>query len=179
MRHRHIWFILVITILLNGCVIFIPKGYAPITNQKDEHFYVRYDEFKDISFIRHKYFFGISADEPIEIYEVQNRGLRVVFNYCGTVWIFFEKAIAINSFGQKIEFNFNFYDKTTDVSSSIVSESIDLDLSDSKAQDFLSLLSTPGNKKIRLSGKYYRDYLLDKNKVVALKEIIGHYFNNR
>lgn len=162
---------------------YIPKGYTPITKQKDEKFYVRYDEFKNISFIRHKYFFGTFAypnTEPIEIYEVKNSNLRLVFEYIGWDWIFFQKATLINSSGKKIEFNFKSYNKTTDViSGDTVYESIDLYLSDSKAKALLILLSTPGNKKIRLSGKYQEDYILDKNRIIALKEIIDHYFNNR
>ena len=181
MRHKHILFILIIVILLYGCAsILTPKGYSPISNQKDESLYIKYDEFKDVSFIRHKYFFRIRADQPIEIYEVKNSNLRIVFKYSGSDWIFFEKAILINSSGNKIEFNFKTYDKITDVrSGGTVHESIDLYLSDSEAQELLSILSVPGNKKVRLSGKYYKDYILYNNKLIALKEIIEHYFNNK
>jgi len=169
-----------IAFLLNGCMTLIPKGYTPITNQKDESFYVRYDEFKDVSFVRHKYFFSIFADEPIEIYEVKNSNLRVVFKYHGSDWIFFKKAVLINSSGNKVVFNFKTYDKTTDVGSGgTVYESIDLYLSDSEAKKLLGILTASGNKKVRLSGKYYKDYILDNNRVVALTEIIEHYFGNK
>ena len=158
---------------------FVPNGYVPITDQKDEIFYVQHDEFKAVSFVRHKYFFGIFTDEPIEIYEVKNKNLRVVFKYHGSDWIFFTNATLINSSGNKIAFNFKTYDKTTNVSGGTVYESIDLYLSDSEAKKLLNLLSTAGNKKVRLSGKYYNDYILDNQKVLALTQIIEHYINSK
>ena len=179
MKQSRMCFLLVIAFLLSGCMALVPQGYVPITSQKDENFYVKYDEFKDVSFVRHKYFFGIYADEPIAIYEVKDKNLRVVFKYHGSDWIFFENVTLINSSGNKSVFEFKTYDKTTDVGSGgIVYESIDLYLSDSEAKKILNTLSAPGNKKVRLSGKYYKDYVLDSPKILALTQIIDHYFNS-
>ncbi|MBN2789914.1 MAG: hypothetical protein JXR69_06970 [Candidatus Delongbacteria bacterium] len=166
-----------LVIVFNGCAT-IPSGYKPMTNKEGEQLYIVQDKFNDVSFIRHKYFFGIFAKTPIEIYEIENRALRIVFKYVGSDWIFFTKAIILGSQGDKIEFNFKSYDKKTDVDKNVY-ESIDLLLTDSEVNKILSILSESGIKKVRLSGKYYKDYELNNNKVVALIEIIKHYLKNK
>lgn len=168
--------ILLVFFFLTGCLAAIPKGYKPVSEKKDENLYVRYDEFKGVSFTRHKLFFR--DDTPIEIYQVNDNLLRVVFTYRGQDWIFFTSATIINSSGEKVSFSFKSYEKETDVlTGGSVFESIDIVLTDSEAKKLLEILSDPTTKKIRLSGSYYKDYTLMDNKVLALQEIIKNIVN--
>lgn len=167
--------LLIALCLLTGCLAGIPKGYKPVSNEKNESFYVNHDEFKGTSFIRHKFFF--SDDKPIEIYQVKDNFLRVVFTYRGSDWIFFRTATIINSAGEKMSFAFESHKKTTEVlSGGNVFETVDIVLSDSEAKKLLAILNDSGEKKVRLSGKYYKDYTLYDKKVLALRDVIENYY---
>ena len=163
-------------ILLTGCAV-IPTGYLPVSNSENEMVYKKHNEFKDISFYRHKAFFSPS---PIEIYigEGKLTYLRTKFKYRGSDWIFFENATIINSESSKVKISFNSYDKETDVlSGSSVVEYIDESLSDYKAKEILNLINSNVDViKVRLSGKYYKDYVLNESQINGLKEILNIYF---
>jgi len=155
-----------------------PQNYSPLTTKKDNNFYIKHDEFKNASFIRHKLFFNKYADLPLELYIVKDSNLRITFTYRGSDWIFFDQAILLSS-TDRMEFSFKSYDKTTNVGyGGAVFESIDLYLSDQDSQKLLNILNASGDHKVRLTGKYYRDYILNKNKINALKEILDYYFGN-
>lgn len=162
--------------MLTGCAV-IPTGYLPVSNSENEMIYKKYNEFKNISFYRHKAFFRTS---PIEIYigESETTYLRIKFKYSGSGWIFFETATIINSEGSKVNFSFNSYDKETDVlSGNSVIEYIDESLSDYRAKEILNLINTNvGVIKVRLSGKYYKDYILTESQINGLKEMLNKYF---
>lgn len=170
----------VLVVILSSCArtIKIPTGYSPISKNVNEMFYKNYDEFENISFTRHKYFFKwYSNDEPIELY-LSDTALIIVFTYRGSNWIFFESATILSSTNNldRLDFNFNSYDKTTDVSYGVY-ESIDLYLSGSNIETLHRILSSGGIPKVRLSGKYYKDYLIQGEQLKALNDIITFYLN--
>jgi hypothetical protein len=168
--------LIILGIILTGCVA-IPAGYSPTNKSENEMIYKKHNEFKDISFYRHKAFFKFS---PIEIYigEGNDTYLRIKFKYIGSDWIFFESATIINSEGSKVKFSFNSYDREDDVlSNGSVLEYIDESLSDKKAKEILNLINTNNEIiKLRLSGKYYKDYVLNESQINGLKEILKKYF---
>jgi hypothetical protein len=163
---------LVITMGFTGCLSFVPEGYTPVSTTENEMIYKRYDEFKDVAFYRHKTFFGSS---PIEVYIVEGTSTypRIVFEYYGSSWIFFETATLVGSDGQRISFTFKSYDKTTDVlSGGSVKERIDIVLDEARAEQILRMISTSEEIKLRLSGKYYKDFSLPEDVVNAIKDIL-------
>ena len=65
------------------------------------------------------------------------------------------------------------YEKTTDVyGGGMVYESYDVYLSESRAKKLYDLLSVTGVCKFRLSGKYYKDYVIGAEYKTVLKNII-------
>lgn len=168
MKNIHIFLIISVLIVQAGCAT-IPTGYTPISTTEIEMVYKKYDEFKDVTFYRHKVFFGTS---PIEIYIVEGKTTypRIVFKYFGSDWIFFETATLINSKGTRVIFSFKSYDKTTDVlPGGSVRECIDEILPDSQARKILNLInSNEGEIKLRLTGKYYKDYILSDLNIKGL-----------
>lgn len=134
-----------------------------------------YDEFKKTSFIKNK---KIDNQVPVDIYigkNEENKWLRIRFRYRGSDWIFFEKATIINSDGATITWNINTWDKNTDVlSNGNVYESIDLQLTDTRREELYSLLQGNG-VKIRLIGKYYKDYEIKTDYVLSLLEVLNTY----
>lgn len=173
--------LIILLVMLTGCGIIptsrsIPTGYSPISNSKEEKIYKSYDEFKDISFYRHKVFFKFS---PIEIYIVDSSSpfLRIEFTYYGSDWIFFESATIINSEGSSVNFRFKSYDKESDVLySGRVKEYIDVVLTDNKAIPMSNLIKyNRGEIKVRLSGKRNADYVLNESQIRGLKDILDIY----
>ena len=179
-------FIVIGIFILNGCAFYmIPKGYSPISKDENGKIYKKYDEFKQISFYKHKnfcYIGGLYYNRVIEIYigeNDNNKYLRMRFVYWGPSWIFFENATLINAVGNKIEFSFNSFDKKTDVlSAGRVEESIDFRLSDDKANNILDIISLNRELRLRLSGTYYQDYRLTKIQIKGIEEILNYYFAN-
>lgn len=174
--------LIVLLLIVTGCGVIptsrtIPTGYSPISNSKEEMIYKRYDEFKDISFYRHKAFFKSS---PIEIYFVESSSpfLRIEFTYYGSDWIFFESATIINSENSRVNIRFKSYDKDMDVLySGNVMESIDKPLTDNDAMLILNLINdNKGEVKVRLSGKRNADYALNESQVKGLKDMLNKYF---
>lgn len=175
---KKILVILAVIIFLSGCSTpYIPDGYDPISTVENEMIYKRYDEFKDVSFYRHKTFFHSS---PIEIYIVESTKTypRILFKYYGSSWIFFETATLVGSNGQRVLFSFKSYDKITDVlSGGSVKESVDIVLDELKAEQILLMVSTSEEIKLRLSGKYYKDSVIPDDVVNAIKDILTRVKN--
>jgi len=178
--------IYITVLLILGATIFcscstlgssIPSGYTQYGTETS-NLYIRNDEFKNVSFIQHKYFFNIFIDHPISVYIAKTQSaklLRAVFSYDGSDWIFFENAIIINNSGERLARTFKSYDKNTDVGSGgHVYESIDIVLTDAEVSQLMKLLEA-GNVKIRLSGKYYKEYSLNEDYINALMEILRLY----
>lgn len=172
--------IIILGLILSSCV---PEGYSPVSSRHNEKIYVKHNEFKDLTFYRHKAFFNAnSADySPVEIYigenEYGNQYLRIEFTYNQGDWIFFTDAIIKNSRNDKVVFSFNSYEKTTDVHDYSVFEEIDESLPDNKAKRIRDLIKPSGGKiKVRLSGEGYEDYVLEQDTVNALRKILKRYF---
>jgi hypothetical protein len=151
----------------------VPSDYKPLTNN-EEYLYKKYDQFQDVSFVRHYEFFGLFGSLPIEIYDVNKRILRIVFTYWGNDWIFFDKAIIINSNGGRKIFSIEYFNKKTNIDGSFVTETIDMYLPSKDTDDILAIISRPGLIKIRLTGEYSRDYELSPEKVKALIDVIKY-----
>lgn len=172
-------FVLLLVVVCVGCVS-IPKNYKKVSEKSD--IYVRYDEFEGVSFYQHKIAFQSLVDmsKPVELYIVKRqiaKGMRIRFQYYGGSWIFFEQATILNNNGRRIEFTFRSYDKeTTVISGGLVSEIIDLPFSEEDIKIMENMLISAEPKiKVRLSGKFYKDYELDKDTVMALKDILSFY----
>ena len=183
MRTYLVRIVVVIIVFLNitGCTALqLPAGYKPIDSSQNQQIYRRYDEFKNVSFYKHKAFWSL-LPTPIEVYvgEDDSKYMRLIFRYKGSDWIFFDNTTVINSEGDKMSFSFETYDKTTDVGyGGYVTESIDLSLSRSRAIELLDLVTTNGEVKVRMSGEYYRDYIISKNQVEAIRQMINYYLKN-
>ena len=167
---------LALLIVASACTI-IPAGYKPISKGKDEMIYKRQGDFDDNSFYRHKSFFRFS---PLELYigEGETTYARLVFKYGGVDWIFFNKAVLINSKGVKMNFMFESYNRDTQViSGGGVVESYDVALSSSRFSKLSDLLKDNSEPiRIKLSGKqYYKEYTLTSTQVLALNQMINKY----
>jgi hypothetical protein len=169
--------VLLLTILIavvSCSTLNIPSGYTQY-NADTSNIFIRNDEFKNVSFIQHKYFFNIFLDQPLIIYIAKNQNTKFVrakFSYDGSDWIFFEDAIIVNSNGERMSWTFKSYEKNTDIGSGgHVYENIDIVLSADEVSKLIKLIGG-NNVKIRLSGKYYKEYSLDADYINALREIL-------
>ena len=110
----------------------------------------------------------VKDPKKIEEYQVKlkeatpsGKYLRLQFEYNSSSWIFFDNGTIINQNGDKMEWSMKSYDKKTDVhSGGMVYESYDVKLSESEAKELYDLLTITGVCKFRLSGKYYKDYVI-------------------
>lgn len=139
-------------------------------------FRTKHDEFQQTDFIKYSYF---RNDSPISLYigkRDTQKDLHVVFKYDGKDWIFFDNAILVNAEGQKIEFEFNSWDRKEDIGyNADVSEKFDEVLQEKKILELRTLLNGTG-VKLRLAGKHdAMDYSLDKEYQEAIKDVIKKY----
>lgn len=149
-------------------------GFSPISNNINEQFYYKYDEFNECKFIISKN----TMNNPIYVYIVKPDNkksyLMVNFRYEGIDWIHFNKIILINDKGKKIRENINVRNKYKDVRSSsnyvYVIESIDFVIN-SKLKSFIN---NSKYIKMRLSGEYIRDYKINNYDTKILKDVIKY-----
>ena len=149
-------------------------------NSGDSNFSITKDDFTGTTFIEHNYFSDTLSKEPIEFYisKVSSGDYYLVvrFYYIGSDWIFFKKAILIDSKGNKFQRTFDYSKITHKVQGSIVTERIDLPLSKGKSlMDDIEKVFQDDNIRLRLTGDYYEDYDLEVERVKALKEVLWLY----
>jgi len=169
----------------------IPTDYKQIV--ENPIFYVKKDDFKNVSFISHKEcFHKDTISGPFKLYIVKgenSKALRILFSYFGSDWIFFENAILLNEEGRRVSYIFKSYDKTTEVISGNVFERMDYllatvmtlnektyDLNLENVQQLQELLEGK-NIRIRLTGKYYKDYTLNYIQAKAFVDTIKYYID--
>ncbi len=164
---------------------FIPVGYSPVQEQKD--LYAKINKREDSKVIKHKFFLIKNTSdvnsEPItvEILEGMNNSfIRLTFNHRGKDLIYFNKAVIINANGGKLEFNKKSSNDISRVNrEGNVYEFKDFDLSDDSSTKLLAILYSNNTIKIRLSGRYKKDYVLDKDRINALKDILELYLKKK
>ena len=149
-------------------------------NSEDGNFSITKDDFTGTTFIEHNYFSSTRSKEPMEFYISRVSSgdyyLVVRFYYIGSDWIFFKKAILIDSKGNKFQRTFDYSKITHKVQGSIVTERIDLPLSKGESlMDDIEKVFLDDNIRLRLTGDYYEDYDLEVERVKALKEVLWLY----
>ena len=149
-------------------------------NSEDSNFSITKDDFTGTTFIEHNYFSSTRSKEPMEFYISRVSSgdyyLVVRFYYIGSDWIFFKKAILIDSKGNKFQRTFDYSKITHKIQGSIVTERIDLPLSKGESlMDDIEKVFQDDNIRLRLTGKYYEDYDLEVERVKALKEVLWLY----
>jgi len=170
--------LVVIVLLSSSCSTLFSRlyDYTPIEGTEGKML-EKYDEFQQITWIQHKYF-NTASHEPFSLYIGSKGGdswLRCIFHYSGSSWIFFDKAILIDSNGNKLSWNIENYDKDTEVlSGGSVKERYDFMISDNEAWGIYNLLSKE-NVRIRLTGKKNKDYTLSDSRKKALIELLEYY----
>ena len=156
--------------------IYRASGYKP-REETEGKFFDRYDEFQQITWIRHQ-FYDIEGATLFELYIGESKGnhwLRGVFDYAGSDWIFFDSAIIIDTKGNRISINTPTYDKKTKVLKGKVTETYDFLVSDSDAVKLRTILDD-NTVRLRFSGDVTKDYNFKQERIVALREIINYYF---
>lgn len=134
------------------------------------------DDFKGITFYQHEYLKKFST-VPMYIYagkydNSEEIYLRIVFKYKGSNWIHMKNATIINLTGDKQIFEFGLFGTESKVYSyDNLVEYADLNLTKEKALFFYNLISKEG-VKVRLAGKYYKDYEIKEKSTLYLKEMI-------
>ena len=99
--------------------------------------------------------------------------LRLNLVYSASDWIFFDNATLINQSGEKMVWSMKSYEKSKDVlSGGTVYESYDVLIGESDAKRLYDLLSVTGVAKLRLTGKYYKDYVIGTEYKTVLKNVI-------
>ncbi len=162
---------IIVSFLIVGCVGVVPQGYKPL--KEKSLVYTKYNEFKKFTVYSHKNLFG----NYIKIYLLDKESFneplyRIKFIYRGSDWIFFNSATLINTDGEDIRFTISRTDKDTEVlSGGNVYEDSDIVLSMSERKKLLKLLNSK-SVKLRLSGKYYKDYQLNKSTKQGLIEML-------
>jgi hypothetical protein len=161
--------IIILTTLLFVSCASIPSGYMPVSQNENETIYQRYDEFQQVSFIQHRQFF---KSNPIGIYIVKANKpyTRITFDYKGENWIFFKRAVLINSEGVVFKLDVKRYDKKTDVSSPYVYESYDKFLPKAKLLELRKVV-TGENVRLRLSGERVKEYNIKPVQLSALRQM--------
>lgn len=159
---------------------YVPNGYEQL-NSEHQDVYISTDEFRQISFIRHKKFFHFfSENDPFEIYVAKTenyKSIRVKYYYSGSDWIFFDRAILVNDEGKRFVQTINTYKKTTKVLyDGHVLEYIDIALSNNAIDNLKEVLSGT-NVRIKFYGEYSKEYDFNKTYVNALREMLDIYEN--
>jgi hypothetical protein len=159
-------------------------GYKAITSFPNEKILKKYDNFRNITFYKHKAFTEIGSINysPIEIYVIESQSatyMRLKFLYRGSNWIFFENAYIVNSEQERMSFYFRPDNLKSDViSGNSLRELADIRLSDDKAKELINIING-NNVKLRLSGEKYREYSLRKRQIKGLQEIYDFYILNK
>lgn len=173
---------LLLSITVFSCVM-IPNGYKQIDNISK--IYKRYDDFKNITYYWHESSFSTAYTCQTPLYLYISKGKEKVlcarFLYVGANWIFFDQIIIKDNSGNTLTFNVKSYDKTTDVTSrGTIRESIDISLFeidgfiDNKFEKLTEIIHN-GGIKIRLSGKYYKDYEISSEIIQIYRNMISLY----
>lgn len=145
------------------------------TKKVEGSIYKTRDKFQQCNFYQDKNPFHKNKSFDVYIVEGTTNYVRLVFNYSGSDWIFFEKAIILNKNDETINFTFNSWDKETDViSAKKVVENADLVITREEAAKLKKVLEG-GFVRLRLQGKGYKTYLL---KTKGLVKLLDYYLNN-
>lgn len=167
-------------ILFTGCqgIQAIPPEYKPISttqNAKGEeipsNIYVKHNQFSGNSFYQHKRFL-VKEDAPAIIYISGLNNVMLRLQYYGSDWIFFDHATFINDKKNRLYLTFENYNKNTDVlSGSYVKETVDIHLTNEQREKLKQIFSS-NSVSLRLSGKYYHDYQISREDILAIRELL-------
>ena len=103
-----------------------------------------------------------------------NVWLRLVFNYTGSDWVFFEKVILLVD-DQRQEFSYSYYDVVRDNQGRKVWEYIDVPVSASMRQ-LLADIADSDETIIRFEGDdHYRDFTVTKADKTAIRQTLTSY----
>lgn len=172
-------FLVLVVSMVTGCVSIAPHGYSKLENQDNENLWVNYDNFNNLTTVRHKYHFRMLANDPIELLVVSNESsnrLYAEFKYSGSNWIFFDKAILIDGDNNNVRFSVRRSNKINSVEyGGRVHERASVMLTGNSIETLSKILSSSDNIQVRLSGKYTKDYQLHPNHIQALREVLDHF----
>lgn len=133
------------------------------------------DKFQQCNFYRNRNPFYKNKSFDIYVVESTTNYVRLIFNYKGKDWLFFEKAIILNKQEQTISFTFNSWEKTTDViSAKEVRESADIVITRDEVSRLKDVLEG-GFVRLRLQGKGTKTYIL---KTKGLLQLLDYYLDN-
>lgn len=133
------------------------------------------DKFQQCNFYRNRNPFYKNKSFDIYVVESTTNYVRLVFNYKGRDWLFFEKAIILNKKEQTISFTFNSWEKTTDViSAKEVRENADIVITRDEVSKLKDVLEG-GFVRLRLQGKGTKTYIL---KTKGLLQLLNYYLDN-
>lgn len=183
--------LLLLAVILISCVM-VPNDYKKINNLSK--IYRKYDDFNKTTYYQHEMSFSTAhtvstiyhTNSPMFLYVAQgDDGRKTIFArfyYYGSDWIFFNKVIIKDNNGNQLAFNVESYDKNTEVlSGGNVKESIDIpipnlgnDVIDNKFEKLSEIINN-GGIKIRLTGKYYKDYVISPDVIQNYQEMLNLY----
>ncbi len=155
--------------------VIVPEGYTT----EDELIYKKIDEFKQRTFYTPKVSFANTENNPIYFYISKGAKDKILFldiRYEGYDWIFWNTAIIIS--GQdRITITVNRYGSinTSVCCGGIVFEECNNIIGDQYAQKLKQMALSGNEVKLRLSGKYYKDYVLSQENLSAIVQIIDLY----
>ena len=160
---KKILFLLVVCLSFTSCLS---------TRKVTGSIYRTRDKFQECNFYRNKNPFYKNKSMDLYVVEGTSNYVRVVFNYSGNDWIFFDRAIILNKKEVTINFNINSWDKETDViSEKEVRERADIVISREEAVELKRVLEG-GFVRMRLQGKGSKTYLL---KTKGFIELLDYY----
>jgi uncharacterized protein YceK len=137
----------------------------------------KYDEFNGITFTNSNY---LSSHSRFRVYYGErngNRWLRITANYNGDDWIFYKMIQLVNGDSSRLTINIKSFDKKTDIfSNGRVFESSDDILSDEDGKKLIELLNGTPPIRVRLSGDYNDEFVLENNTVYALANLLNSYY---
>ena len=103
-----------------------------------------------------------------------NVWLRMVYNYTGSDWVFFEKVILLVD-EERHEFSFSYYDVVRDNQGRKVWEYVDTPV-DASLRELLAAIADSKETIIRFQGDdHYRDFTVTKGDKTAIRQTLSSY----
>lgn len=158
----------------------ISEGYTLTSD--NEKIYTKYDEFDRKTLYKHRTFVSETNRIPISLYgsklnsdSVSSSIIRIC--YLGNDWIFYDSVILLNENNERLEYSINSTDKFTEVDSyGRVWEIYHHLLSVDETKNFFQfIIQKP--IRLRLDGKYQKDYVLDENRTESIIEMMKYLHN--